>query len=55
MAVQSDVIPTAEEQQSPPKDLLLTPGDEKKADALARYIDGSIAEDEADVDRALAD
>lgn len=53
--VQTDVLPAPDQQQTPAKDLLLKPEDEKKADALAYYIDGSIAEDNADVDRALDD
>ena len=54
-AVQSDVVPAPDQHQAPAKDLLLKPEDEKKADALASFIDGNIAEDNAEVDRALED
>jgi tetratricopeptide (TPR) repeat protein len=50
--VQSDILPPAD-LKSPAKDLLLSPADEKKADALAYFIDGSLAEDNADVEQAL--
>jgi len=36
-------------------DLQLKPEDEQKADALANFIDGNIAEDNADLDKALDD
>jgi tetratricopeptide (TPR) repeat protein len=50
--VQADILPLPD-LKSPAKDLLLKPEDEKKADALAYFIDGSLAEDNADVDKAL--
>ncbi len=37
------------------QDLLLTPDDARKADALSAYIEGFMAEDNADNDRMLAD
>jgi tetratricopeptide (TPR) repeat protein len=36
-----------------PKDMLLSPDGEKQADALAEFIQGTIAEDNADIDGAL--
>src|ERR1700677_982301 len=45
--------PSPDPLASTPKDLLLSPDDEKKAGAMADFIQGEIAEDNADVDSAL--
>lgn len=54
-SVQSDVAPLQDQRRETPKDLLLTPDGERKADALASFIEGSLAEDNADADKALED
>ncbi len=51
-AGQSDVLPSGE--QAPASDLALSKEDERKADALAAFVEGMIAEDSADPDKALA-
>lgn len=51
-AAEADSTPAPEKAQTP-KDLLLSPDEEKKADALATFIQGVMAEDNADVDGAL--
>jgi tetratricopeptide (TPR) repeat protein len=53
--VQPDILPLPDQPHTPAKDLLLKPEAERRADALARFVDGSIAEDNADADKALED
>jgi tetratricopeptide (TPR) repeat protein len=45
---------TIDDHGNVPKDLLLPPEEERKADALAAFVDGLIAEENADGDRTLA-
>lgn len=52
-SVQSDVAPAQD--QAAAKDLLLKTDEVKKADALASFIVGALAEDNADADKALDD
>lgn len=54
-SVQSDVAPLQDQRQAFAKDLLLNPEEERKAGALASFIEGSLAEDNADADKALED
>ena len=49
------VAPVPDEPPVTSKDLQITADDERKADAMASFIEGSIAEDNADLDKALAD
>lgn len=51
-AAQADFLPANDQPSAP--DLALTREDERKADALAAFVEGVIAEDNADPDKALA-
>src|SRR5207244_5228968 len=52
-AAQTDAFPQSTSADE--RDLQLKPGDEKMADAFAAYIEGFIAEDDANNDKALTE
>lgn len=53
-ASQADVLSTSDSQQPPAADLLLKKENAAKADALASFAEGVIAEEDADADKSLA-